>query len=115
MKSIFVSIELGEPIYISFHLDNRSTKTIRFLPQLIQKTSFKDYYQVFDSEKLMATNYAELCVEGCSQSDIICIPIPYDAISSIATDLLEINYYIKLFVDVSGGAEHFDSIPVFIK
>ena len=68
-------------------------------------------------EKLMASNYAEVCPQFSSQSEVISIIRwkAYDAIPSIKTDLIETNYYIKLFVNVSGAPKYFDSISVFIR
>ena len=103
---------LGELIHMTFQLDNRSTKPIRLLPQLVQTITFKGPYTRLTKDKLMASNRAEVCPEKCSQSDRICIPIPYDSTCSIGTDILDINYLIKLFVD---GADYFDTILVFIK
>ena len=112
---LYVLFVLGEPIYVSFHLDNRSTKPIRLLSELLQKTSFKGGDESLSKVKLIASNYAEACPERCSQSDRIFVPIPHDSVSTIGTDVLDIHYFIKLFVDVSDGVEYFDTIPLFIK
>ncbi|CAG2176479.1 unnamed protein product, partial [Oppiella nova] len=65
----------GEIININFHMNNRSSKTIRFLPQMVRRTAFKKKYIYLESQELIASNYADPCLENSSQSDIVFIPI----------------------------------------
>ncbi|CAG2103011.1 unnamed protein product [Medioppia subpectinata] len=105
----------GEVISIYFHMDNRSSKSIRFLPQLVRRTAFKKEYIFLESEELVATNDTEKCAPNGSQSDIVCIPVPADSLPTIDSPFIDITYTISLFVLISDSSEHFDEILVFIK
>ncbi|CAG2180067.1 unnamed protein product [Oppiella nova] len=105
----------GEILNINFHMSNRSSKTIRFLPQMVRRTAFKKEYIYLESQELIASNYADPCLENSSQSDIVFIPIPFDCLPTIDCPLIEITYSISLFVDISDSTEHFDEIPIYIK
>ncbi|XP_054152488.1 uncharacterized protein LOC128951263 [Oppia nitens] len=105
----------GDKIYINFHLANRSTRVVRFWPQVIRKTSFKKEYIYLDSNDLVSANCADACLENNSISDIVSISLPFDCISTIDSSLVEIAYTVKLFVDIQNSIEYFDEIPIFIR
>ncbi|CAG2111092.1 unnamed protein product [Medioppia subpectinata] len=65
----------GEVISIHYHLDNRSSNTICFLPQLVRRTVFKMEDMFRDINERIDTNDGDKCTPNCSQSDIVCIPI----------------------------------------